>query len=154
MKLHSSRRQFFKNVAVSTGAFAAGAYLHGAPSILPSADSRSKLRIAVIGCGGRGTGAHLKDVVENERVVALVDADEARVTKALERAASVGPKRRDAGIRTFTDYRQLFDKMAKEIDAVTIATPNHHHALPALMAMQLGKHVYVEKPLCHTIAEG
>jgi predicted dehydrogenase len=153
MKLHSTRRQFLKTTAVSTAAVA-GARVMGAPAILSTKSPNSKLAIAVIGCGGRGTGAHIPPVAESQQLVALVDPDEARQGKALERASKSAPRNTTGGIRTFTDYRQLFDKMAKDIDAVTIATPNHHHALPALMAMQLGKHVYVEKPLCHTVAEG
>jgi hypothetical protein len=53
----------------------------------------------------------------------------------------------------FTDYRTMFDRISKQIDAVFIATPNHQHALPSIIAMQLGKGVYCEKPLCHTIGE-
>ncbi len=60
---------------------------------------------------------------------------------------------KESQVKTFSDYRKLFDSMAKEIDAVTIATPNHHHALPALIAMSLGKSVYVEKPMAHDIHE-
>ena len=56
-------------------------------------------------------------------------------------------------VQAFTDYRQMFDKLGKQIDAVFIATPNHHHAPPSMIAMQLGKAVYCEKPLCHDIAE-
>ena len=56
-------------------------------------------------------------------------------------------------IRDFYDYRRMFDKFHKQIDAVCIATPDHHHAVAALIAMQLGKHVYVEKPMGHSIGE-
>jgi len=56
-------------------------------------------------------------------------------------------------LQVFTDYRQMFDKIGKTIDTVFIATPNHHHAPAAMMAMQLGKNVYCEKPVCHDIAE-
>ena len=66
------------------------------------------------------------------------------------RACAQGREPRSQG---FTDYRKMFDKLGKQIDAVFIATPNHHHALPAMIAMQLGKGVYCEKPLCHDIAE-
>src|SRR5439155_19047226 len=82
---------------------------------------------------------------------AIVDVNEKQfgaVKKALE------GKGKDAGdLQTFTDYRVMFDKMGKEIDAVFIATPNHHHAPPAMIAMQLGKGVYCEKPVCHDIDE-
>ena len=81
----------------------------------------------------------------------MVDPDERRhgvVQKWLQgRNLEVGK------VQAFTDYRKMFDKVGKEIDAVFIATPNHHHALPAMIAMQLGKNVYCEKPVCHDIAE-
>ena len=56
-------------------------------------------------------------------------------------------------IKTFTDYRAMYDKMHKEIDLVLIATPDHQHACPSMMAIKLGKHVYCEKPLVHHISE-
>jgi predicted dehydrogenase len=65
----------------------------------------------------------------------------------------MAPDADTAAIRTFADYRKFFDEMGKELDAVSIATPNHQHALPALLAMRRGIHVYVEKPLTHTLAE-
>lgn len=110
------------------------------------------MRVAVIGCGGQGRGAHVPPAAR-ERLVALVDPDEQCLNKALKRAKEIAPEIDPRQIRTFTDYRRLFDTMAKELDAVLIATPNHHHALPALLAMQHGIHVYVEKPLCYSLAE-
>src|SRR6185369_3305417 len=103
-----------------------------------------------IGCGGRGTSAHLAATL-NENIAAIVDVDEKRhvaVKKWMEGKGIDGEK-----VQVFTDYRRMFDKIAKQIDAVFIATPNHHHALPAMIAMQLGKNVYCEKPVCHDIAE-
>ena len=55
--------------------------------------------------------------------------------------------------QVFTDYRVMYDKMGKELDVVVVATPNHHHALASMLAMNLGKAVYCEKPLTHDIAE-
>jgi predicted dehydrogenase len=77
-------------------------------------------------------------------VVALCDIDDER----LGTKAGLFPK-----AATFFDYRQLLDKMAKELDAVMVSTPDHSHALPSLLAMQAGKHVYCQKPLAHTPAE-
>ncbi len=83
--------------------------------------------------------------------MALVDVDDNRLASAKNWLKS---KEQDAGkIRAFTDYRVMFDKLGKDIDAVFIATPNHHHALPAMIAMQMGKNVYCEKPVCHDIGE-
>jgi len=103
---------------------------------------QDKLRIAVIGPAGQG--AYNLGQVAHENVVALCEVDEPRADKA----RSQHPK-----AAFFTDYRKLLDKMAKEIDAVVIATPDHVHHHPAMLAMNAGKHVYVEKPLARTIAE-
>ena len=96
---------------------------------------------------------HLESVVGHnaQHLAAIVDPDEKRhpvVQKWLK-----GRKVDTDKLQAFTDYRVMFDKIGKDIDAVFIATPNHHHALPALIAMQLGKNVYCEKPVCHTVAE-
>ena len=55
--------------------------------------------------------------------------------------------------KKFTDFRKMFDEMAKSIDAVTVSTPDHTHAVAAMTAMKLGKHVYCQKPLAHTVFE-
>ena len=101
-----------------------------------------KLNIAGIGVGGQGWG----DIgnVSSENIVALCDVDE-------ERAA--GTFKRFPKATKYSDYRRMLQKEYKNIDAVVIATPDHVHAPAALMAMKMGKHVYVEKPMAHTIYE-
>ncbi|HNX33848.1 MAG TPA: Gfo/Idh/MocA family oxidoreductase [Kiritimatiellia bacterium] len=113
---------------------------------------KKPLRVAVIGCGGQGTHVHIPAACR-ERLVALVDPDKRQIEGALKRVREVSPETDVAAIRPFADYRKLFDAMGKELDAVMIATPNHQHALPALLAMRCNIPVYVEKPLTHTIAE-
>ena len=100
-----------------------------------------KINVAGIGCGGKG----MSDVnnCRNENIVALCDVDWLRAEKTFSNFPNV-PK--------FKDYRNMLDKI-KEIDACTISTPDHTHAPAAYMAMMLGKHVYVQKPLTHTVAE-
>jgi len=151
-----SRRSFLKSALVVAGSLSGGELLAAsktkktpAPAVVTA---EKPLRVAVIGCGGQGRSAHVPPAVR-ERLVALVDPDEQCLNKALKRAKEMAPEIDPRKIRTFYDYRKLFDEMGRELDAVIIATPNHHHALPALMAMQLGIHVYVEKPLCYNIAE-
>lgn len=145
-----SRRSFLRRSAAVSAL--AGAQVCGFPHITSAAEG-AKLRTVLIGCGGQGVGNHLLPAAR-EQLVAIVDADESRFEVAFKKIKGAEPSIDTTKIRTFTDYRKLFDTMAGEIDAVFIATPNHHHALPSLMAMQLGKHVYVEKPMCHTIQEG
>ncbi len=104
--------------------------------------ANEKLNIAGIGAGGKGA----VDVpcCATENIVALADPDSnnaAAIFKRFEKAEK------------FADYRVMFDKLGKSIDAVTISTPDHHHAPASLIAMRLGKHVYCQKPMSHSILE-
>lgn len=151
MMLQTNRRAFLKTTVAGLGAGAAlGAWAK--PAASAAAPAGGRLRVAVIGCGIRGLSAHIPAAC-GERLAAVADADEKQIAKALSRAQESDPKLDVASVRTFTDYRKLFDVMGKELDAVIIATPNHQHALPALLAMQRGLHVYLEKPMAHTISE-
>ena len=109
----------------------------------------SKIRLGVIGCGGMGQ-VDLKDFVANADVecVVICDLDEARIAAGLEICAKAGRQQPE----TVKDFRRVLDR--KDVDAVLIATPDHWHALPAVLACQAGKDVYVEKPLGKTIDEG
>jgi predicted dehydrogenase len=106
----------------------------------PSANN--KLNIAGIGVGGRGAD-DIKGV-SSENIVALCDAD-------LKQAAGTIKAHPEAKI--YRDFREMLDKENKNIDAVVIGTPDHIHAPAAITAMKMGKHVYVEKPMAHTIYE-
>jgi predicted dehydrogenase len=141
------RRDFIKTVAAGVGGLSVlSARGQGA------APAKKPLRVAVIGCGDRGARQLLPECCK-ERVVAVVDPDPKRIQAALAQFRETLPSADAGAIRTFADYRKLFDVMGKELDAVVIATPNHQHATPALLAMRRGIHVYVEKPLTHTIAD-
>jgi predicted dehydrogenase len=106
------------------------------------------IRVAVIGFNSRGMG-HIEDILKTKgcRLVALCDCDETVLAKGKENLA-----KRGITVNTFTDYRKLCE--SKEIDAVSIATPNHTHVLISLTAAAHGKHVYVEKPVSHNVWEG
>jgi predicted dehydrogenase len=118
--------------------------LFPAPFILAESSPGSKLATTVIGCGGRGEASLTAALGEN--LVAIVDVDENRLAAAAKKAAENG-----ARPRTFFDYRLMFEEMHREIDVVFVATPDHHHASASMRAIQLGKHVFCEKPLCHDI---
>ena len=151
MKLTLNRRSFLKRTALAAGALSAGRLLP-VPNLLAAPAPGGKLNCVQIGCGNRGM-AHLEWLVtqSKDNLVAIVDADEKRHAKVKKWLAS---KEQDpARLQVFTDYRVMFDKIGQQIDAVFIATPNHHHALPAMIALQLGKAVFCEKPLSHDIAE-
>lgn len=144
MKNHLSRRSFIKGAALGTGVLAAAPF-----NILNAANAGDKVRFLQIGCGGRGM-AHLNAAIA-EHLVAIVDVDEKReaVVKKWAQDKGVAADK----VQFFVDYRQAFDKLGKDFDAVFIASPNHQHALPSMIAMQTGKHVYCEKPVCHDIGE-
>ncbi len=105
-----------------------------------------KMNVAGIGVGGKGMG----DIAScgRENIVALCDPDWKRAEEAFVRV----PKRHP-DVKKYKDYRKMFDEIGDDIDACTISTPDHSHAPAAYRAMKLGKHVYVQKPLTHTIAE-
>ena len=138
----SPRRTFLKQAGL------AAAVWTGVSSPAGAAES-DRLRIGVIGPGGMGT-YHLRLLTSNPEVeIAWVcDVDERRLAKAAEHVESVTEKRP----QTSTDMRKVFDDPT--IDAVFIATPDHWHAPAAILALDAGKHVYVEKPCCHNIREG
>ena len=135
----TTRRRFLKQAAAATGA-AAASTVFSLPNILSARSPNEKLNVAGIGVGGQGYG-DLRNVAATENIVALADVDSARAEQAF--------KTWDKATK-YTDFRKMLDKEAKNIDAVVIATPDHMHATAALACMQLGKHVYVEKPLTRT----
>ncbi len=106
------------------------------------ASANERLNIAVIGCGGQGA-ENLKQVA-SENIVALCDVDDDR---------GAGAFRQFPGARRFRDFRKLLDVMHGQIDAVVVSIPDHMHAPVSLAAMDLGKHVYCEKPLTWSIDE-
>jgi predicted dehydrogenase len=129
---------------VIKGAVATGATLAlGTP--LRAQNTNSRLSIAIIGPGGQGN-ANLRAVSRdpNVDIVAICDVDDERAGDAYTRF----PK-----ARKFYDFRKMYDEMEKQIDAVVISTPDHTHFHPAYRALQMGKHVYLEKPLAHTVRE-
>jgi predicted dehydrogenase len=134
-----SRRRFLKQTAAWSAA-AVGSQILGAPGILLATAPNEKLNVAGIGVGGQGAG-DLRQAAATENIVALADVDSVRAGETF---------RRHEKAARYSDFRQMLDKEAKNIDAVIIATPDHMHATCALWCMQLGKHVYVEKPLTRT----
>lgn len=131
-----SRRSFLAKSAVLAGAVALGA-----PAVVRGQNLNERLNIAVIATGGRGA-SNLADVA-SENIVALCDVHE----PSLDSAAARHPQ-----AKKFADFRKLYDH-AKDFDAVVVSTPEHTHAFATLPALQLGKHVYCEKPLTHDVWE-
>ncbi|QIA07596.1 Gfo/Idh/MocA family protein [Draconibacterium halophilum] len=129
----TTRRTFLKS-ATTAGVGAA---------IIPhmiSCSPNDRLNFAVIGVGGRGHASWSQ--VPSESIVAMCDVDDRMSAKGYEACPNA---------KKYKDFRLMFDEMANQIDAVIIATPDHTHFPAAMAAMELGKHVFVEKPLAHNI---
>ena len=138
-----TRRTFLTTAGAAAAALAGSLGTPGSASaaIRRGAIQADKLRLAVIGVGGRG-GGNLKGV-SGEQIVALCDVS----TANLDRAAAMFPQ-----ARKYQDFRKVFDH-ASEFDAVVVSTAEHTHAFATLPALQLKKHVYCEKPLTYNVHE-
>src|SRR5215469_5444011 len=145
-----TRRSFLKHAAQTAGVVSTGVL--GFPNLLAALNPGQKLNCVQIGCGIRSR-VHLDWLVNQsqDNLVALVDPDDAQLQKTKDWLSRHGGD--PSKLKVFSDYRVMFDKIAKEIYAVFVATPNHQHAPAAAIAMQLGKGVFCEKPLCHDISE-
>ena len=139
-----NRRHFIYTSALAAGALAGG--LGGCATSKPLAkvhfkSPNEKLDLGCIGVGGRGAAD--AEGVSTENIVAICDVDANTLGQALKKYP---------GARTYSDYCEMIEK-EKGIDGFTVGTPDHHHAPAAMRGIQAGKHVYVEKPLAHTIWE-
>ncbi len=134
-----SRRRFIRSAGAAVGAFTiVPRHVLGGRGYVAAND---KLNIAVIGIGGKGKTDTRE--LSSENIVALCDVDFGHAAKVFEEY----PK-----VKRYKDYRRMLDKQ-KDIDAVSIATPDHTHAVISMDAMKRGKHVYCQKPLTQTIEE-
>lgn len=145
-----SRRDFIAKSALTLGAISiVPRHVLGGPGFIPPSD---KLNIACIGVGGKGKS----DIaaVRNENIIALCDVDKMQIKETQKYY-------HDRGIDTeffekakkYQDFRIMLENHRDEIDAVTVSTPDHTHAVAAMMAMKMGKHVFVQKPLTHKVHE-
>jgi predicted dehydrogenase len=134
-----SRRTFIAGSVASAALLSAG--------VRPSrgaASANDKLNVAVVGAGGRGA-ADIEGVVQTggATIVALCDCDDRNAREAFKQFPNA---------KRYRDWRKLLEN-EKDFDAVVVATPDHNHAIVSVAAMQLGKHVYCEKPLAHSVWE-
>lgn len=135
-----NRRAFLNTGAIGLG------YFFTAPAYSASRMGRSpneKLQFAGIGIGGKGS-SDIDQAANLGEIVAICDVDDRHLAPKKEKWP---------GAKVYHDFRDLLDEMGKHIDAVTVSTPDHTHALPSVLAMRQGKHVYTQKPLAHTVFE-
>ncbi len=143
MEKSNSRRKFIRNTALAAGGFfiVPRHVLGGKGYIAPS----DKLNIAGIGVGGKGA-SDLAEFAKSPKVniVALCDVDD---------RSAADTRKKFPKASYYKDFREMLEKEKNNIDACSISTPDHTHAVATLAAMQLGKHVYTQKPLTHDIYE-
>ena len=151
MSHRTTRRRFLQTSATAAAAGAALLARGRARAVraadLPTA-ANEKLNVAFIGVGGKGSDTlnifgNKPEIMKVINVVAFCDADENMVGNVAKKYPKAQKHR---------DYRRMFDAQ-KDIDAVVVSTPDHHHAPASLLAMNLGKHCYCEKPLTHSVYE-
>ena len=135
-----SRRKFIGNTAMAAAAFSVvpSNVISGMGYKAPS----DRLNIVGVGVGGRG--AAVLRPMESENIIGLCDTDWRYSQNVFDRYPNA---------KKYYDYRKMYDEMGNDIDAVVVATSDHTHAIVAADAMTMGKHVYVEKPLTHTVYE-
>lgn len=141
MRRSDSRRTFIKTTAaVSTGYWVAGGV---APR--ESRSALEEIRFGCIGIAGKGQ-SDSDDAERNGKIVAICDIDDRSIAKRKESEGFEDAK-------AFNDFRKMFDEVGKSIDAVTVSTPDHTHAVATAVALKLGKACYTQKPLTRTIYE-
>ncbi len=134
-----SRREFLRRTSL-----AAGAAAFTFPYVGRVLGANDRINIACIGVGGKGDSDSRDAKANGGNIVAICDVDQ----RTLEKKGQVFPQ-----AKRFQDYRKLLDEMGKDIDAVTVSTPDHNHGLAATRAMKMGKHCFCQKPLTQTVYE-
>jgi len=135
-----NRRRFLRNTALS----GSGLLILRNSASAGTYQANEKVNVALIGVSGRGSWFVRAIPEVGQNVVALCDANERRAAEAFAKFPQA---------RKYRDFRKMLDEMGKQIDAVTVATPDNTHAIISMTAMKAGKHVLCEKPLTHDVAE-
>jgi predicted dehydrogenase len=148
MEMNDGRREFLKAGAMAAAATAVPEVLRALGTPRGATGANDRVRVGIVGLRGRGE-SHIQSygALPNVEIAALCDIDDNVMSQRLAQVQKMGfqPK-------TYADVREMLDN--KSIDAVSIATPHHWHALIAIWAMQAGKDVYIEKPCSHNLWEG
>jgi predicted dehydrogenase len=139
MHSQTSRRDFLK----ATAAIGAGAWIVGPDAALAARSANEAINIASIGVGGKGS-SDCNHAANHGNMVAICDIDDKPLNAKAEKFSKA---------RKFNDFRRMLEEMEKEIDAVTVSTADHTHAVASMMAIKMKKHVYCQKPLTHTVFE-
>jgi predicted dehydrogenase len=139
MSMTTNRRSFLFGASVA----GFGVLVQGKKSLAWGVGPNDTLNIACVGVGGKGKG-DTEQAARVGRVVAVCDIDQVRLDE-------MAGKQKEA--KKYNDYRELLHELGNQVDAVIVSTPDHTHAPAAVMAMRMGKHVYCQKPLAHSVWE-
>ena len=139
-----NRREFLKKTAQGAAFLIVPRHVLGGPAYVAPSD---KLNVAAVGVGGRGRSNI--QACSHENIYALCDIEDREIAQTHEEDWADSFRGR---AKIYRDYREMLSE-EPEIDALIISTPDHMHTPIASSAMDLGKHLYIEKPLCHTVAE-
>ena len=138
-----TRRQFLCRTAL-----AAGVVTCSFPYVGRVLGANDRINVACIGVGGKGDSDSSDAASCGGNIVAICDVDSGRLEGKAKQFAEKFPQ-----LKKYRDYRKMLDEMGKDIDAVTVSTPDHHHGVASLRAMKMGKHCFTQKPLVQTVYE-
>lgn len=138
---HQSRREFLKTATAALGVGVASQSIVF-PSLVRAA-SGDKVRLAAVGAGGKGAG-DIRETSKDQIVVALCDVDQRQAART---------RKQFPNARFYTDWRKMLDKEARNIDGITVSTPDHMHAPVTMTALSMGLATYTQKPLTRTVYE-
>ncbi|MCR9119331.1 MAG: Gfo/Idh/MocA family oxidoreductase [bacterium] len=141
MSQGSSRRDFVKAATVA----GVGFWVAGGVSAKESTAAIEEVNLACVGVGGKGR-SDSSDAARSGNIVAICDIDDKTI-----KAAQANPKM--TGAKVYNDYRKMIDEVGKDIDAITVSTPDHNPAPAAIRAMREGIHAFTQKPMTHSIEE-
>ena len=147
--MNVNRRSFLKGLSVAASVAAGGCASFNTP-VAHRGKPGEKLNMGFIGCGGKGWSDWLAFHKHGENTVALCDVDTRQFEKVLKQIKDDGGD--TSKIKLYQDYRKMLEENP-HLDAVTVSTPDHMHAIQAITAMELGINVYVQKPLVRTLWE-
>src|ERR1035437_3496461 len=138
-----TRRQFLSRTMLAGGAVALTF-----PYVGRVLGANDRINIACIGVGGKGDSDSSDAASCGGNIIAICDVDNNSRDKKTKQFAEKFPQ-----VKQYKDYRKMLEEMGKDIDAVTVSTPDHHHGVASLRAMKMGKHCFCQKPLVQTVDE-
>jgi predicted dehydrogenase len=148
MSRRTNRRQFIQQTSLA----GLGFWVAGGLTPAFSRSPNEKLNIAGIGVGGKGS-SDVDGAAKVGNIVALCDIDDHTLNGKINQKKEKTGEQPYLKAKKYNDFRKMLEEMDKQIDAVTVSTPDHTHAVASMMAIKMGKHVYTQKPLTHTVRE-